>query len=433
MAEWVEEGTKAPDFTLPADDGTKVKLSTLRGQPVVLYFYPKDDTPGCTKEACSFRDRKADLTKLGAKVFGVSADSLESHGEFRDKFKLNFPLLADVDHKVAERYGGVAREEHVRQEIAWHSAIHVPHRSRRQDCQGLEERQGRWSRPAGARCVGGARMTDDAVQIVRLTPEGRGAVAVLLVEGPTAAERVDRCCSWHGATRLQSRPLNRILHGHWGSPDGEDVIVCQISPAQVEIHCHGGRAAIERIAADLTDSQTQTASWKDWVAQHEPIAIRAEARSLLAAVRTERTAAILLDQYSGALEAALAGIFAAIDAGRLDAAKAELRSSLDRAPIGLHLVDPWRVVLTGPPNVGKSSLINALIGYHRSIVFDQPGTTRDVVTAVTALDGWLVELSDTAGLRESFDPLELRRRRTCAAGNRRCRLYCDCRRCQRPA
>ncbi len=105
MAEWVEEGTKAPDFTLPADDGTKVKLSTLRGQPVVLYFYPKDDTPGCTKEACSFRDRKADLTKLGAKVFGVSADSLESHGKFRDKFKLNFPLLADVDHKVAERYG----------------------------------------------------------------------------------------------------------------------------------------------------------------------------------------------------------------------------------------------------------------------------------------------------------------------------------------
>ena len=249
-------------------------------------------------------------------------------------------------------------------------------------------------------------MTDDAVQIVRLTPEGRGAVAVLLVEGPTAAERVDRCCSWHGATRLQSRPLNRILHGHWGSPDGEDVIVCQISPAQVEIHCHGGRAAIERIAADLTDSQTQTASWKDWVAQHEPIAIRAEARSLLAAARTERTAAILLDQYSGALEAALTSISAALDAGRLDDAKAELQTLLDRAPIGLHLVDPWRVVLAGPPNVGKSSLINALIGYHRSIVFDQPGTTRDVVTAVTALDGWLVELSDTAGLRESFDPLE---------------------------
>ncbi len=105
MTEWLEEGTKAPDFTLPADDGTKVKLSALRGQPVVLYFYPKDDTPGCTKEACSFRDQKAALAKRGAKVLGVSADTLESHGKFRDKFKLNFPLLADVDHKLAERYG----------------------------------------------------------------------------------------------------------------------------------------------------------------------------------------------------------------------------------------------------------------------------------------------------------------------------------------
>jgi thioredoxin-dependent peroxiredoxin len=105
MADWLEVGTKAPDFTLAADDGTKVKLSAFRGQPVVLYFYPKDDTPGCTKEACSFRDRKTELAKLGAKVFGISADTLESHGKFRDKFKLNFPLLADVDHKVAERYG----------------------------------------------------------------------------------------------------------------------------------------------------------------------------------------------------------------------------------------------------------------------------------------------------------------------------------------
>jgi peroxiredoxin Q/BCP len=105
MADWLEVGTKAPDFTLPADDGRKVKLSAFRGQPVVLYFYPKDDTLGCTKEACSFRDRKSELAKLGAKVFGISADTPESHGNFRDKFKLNFPLLADVDHKVAERYG----------------------------------------------------------------------------------------------------------------------------------------------------------------------------------------------------------------------------------------------------------------------------------------------------------------------------------------
>lgn len=105
MADWVEPGKKAPDFTLPADDGGKVKLSSLRGQPVVLYFYPRDNTPGCTREACAFRDQKSALTRLGAKVLGVSTDSVASHEKFRDKHQLNFPLLADEDHKVAEKFG----------------------------------------------------------------------------------------------------------------------------------------------------------------------------------------------------------------------------------------------------------------------------------------------------------------------------------------
>jgi peroxiredoxin Q/BCP len=105
MSDWVEEGETAPDFTLAADDGRQVKLSALRGKPVVLYFYPKDDTPGCTKEACAFRDRTAELEAKGAVVLGVSPDDVESHGKFRDKFSLNFPLLADLGHQVAERYG----------------------------------------------------------------------------------------------------------------------------------------------------------------------------------------------------------------------------------------------------------------------------------------------------------------------------------------
>jgi peroxiredoxin Q/BCP len=105
MAEFIEAGKKAPAFTLTADDGSKVKLSDLAGSPVVLYFYPKDDTPGCTKEACAFRDRQKELGQLGAKVFGVSPDTAASHEKFRDKYKLNFPLLADPDHKIAEKYG----------------------------------------------------------------------------------------------------------------------------------------------------------------------------------------------------------------------------------------------------------------------------------------------------------------------------------------
>ena len=105
MADWIEVGSKAPDFTLPTHNGTKLKLSSLKGTPVVLYFYPKDDTPGCTKEACGFRDAKATLAKHKAVVLGVSPDAPESHETFRLKYKLPFTLLADVDHKVAEKYG----------------------------------------------------------------------------------------------------------------------------------------------------------------------------------------------------------------------------------------------------------------------------------------------------------------------------------------
>jgi peroxiredoxin Q/BCP len=105
MATWIEEGQVAPDFTLTADSGERVRLSSLRGSPVVLYFYPKDDTPGCTREACAFRDRKSELAKAGAKVLGISPDTVESHVAFRNKFSLNFTLLADPDHKVAEHYG----------------------------------------------------------------------------------------------------------------------------------------------------------------------------------------------------------------------------------------------------------------------------------------------------------------------------------------
>jgi peroxiredoxin Q/BCP len=101
----LEPGTPAPGFTLSSDSGKKIKLTQFQGQPIVLYFYPKDDTPGCTKEACNFRDAQSQLAKTQAVVLGISPDSVESHARFRDKFELNFPLLADTDHSVAEAYG----------------------------------------------------------------------------------------------------------------------------------------------------------------------------------------------------------------------------------------------------------------------------------------------------------------------------------------
>ena len=101
----VEEGKEAPDFELASDTGERVRLSQLRGRPVVLYFYPKYDTPGCTKEARGFRDAYSEYEERGAVVLGVSPDSEASHARFREKHSLPFTLLADPDHEVAERYG----------------------------------------------------------------------------------------------------------------------------------------------------------------------------------------------------------------------------------------------------------------------------------------------------------------------------------------
>jgi peroxiredoxin Q/BCP len=101
----VEEGKPAPDFELTSDEGEKVRLSSLRGKPVVLYFYPRDDTTGCTKQACGIRDVYSEFRKRGAVVLGVSPDSEASHVKFKSKYELPFTLLADPDHEAADKYG----------------------------------------------------------------------------------------------------------------------------------------------------------------------------------------------------------------------------------------------------------------------------------------------------------------------------------------
>ncbi|MGI0092070.1 MAG: thioredoxin-dependent thiol peroxidase [Nitrososphaerales archaeon] len=99
------DGAQAPDFKLKSDDGKTYSLADFQGKEVVLYFYPKDDTPGCTKEACSFRDTFPDFTKRGVQILGVSTDGLDSHSKFRSKYDLNFPLLSDPEHKLSDAYG----------------------------------------------------------------------------------------------------------------------------------------------------------------------------------------------------------------------------------------------------------------------------------------------------------------------------------------
>src|SRR5882672_1979315 len=101
----LQEGERAPDFTAPANGGGKISLADFKGKNVILYFYPRDDTPGCTKEACAFRDHSADFRKSGAVVLGVSTDPVKRHDKFVEKYKLPFPLLADEDKKIVQAYG----------------------------------------------------------------------------------------------------------------------------------------------------------------------------------------------------------------------------------------------------------------------------------------------------------------------------------------
>src|SRR5947199_8531334 len=105
MADWIEEGSPAPAFELAGDDGKTYRLADFRGKPVVLYFYPKDDTPGCTKEACAFRDARATYEDAGAKVIGVSPDDPASHLKFAEKYQLPFTLVADPEKRACQDYG----------------------------------------------------------------------------------------------------------------------------------------------------------------------------------------------------------------------------------------------------------------------------------------------------------------------------------------
>ncbi len=253
----------------------------------------------------------------------------------------------------------------------------------------------------------------DDCRVAVLTPPGRGAVASIVVEGRQARRQVARQFTPAINRSLESIPSGRLLLGRWqlplglsGSTPGEEVVVVCRDPASVEIHCHGGTAAAAAIVSSLVAQGVRASTASHWLVSQQQDRLVADAHLALAHARTTRVAAILLDQYRGALSQAVTRIRQLLADGADQLAANQLYDLLRWAALGMHLIQPWQVVLIGPTNAGKSSLINALLGYRRAIVFHEAGTTRDVLTDVTAIDGWPIELADTAGWRITDSDLE---------------------------
>ena len=223
-------------------------------------------------------------------------------------------------------------------------------------------------------------MPHPAIRVALLTPSGRGALAVVGVAGSGAVAAVARLFNPRGSVPLAERADGAVVFGRWGDPGrGEELVVVRHSVERLEVHCHGGLAASEAVLASLEQSGAVRQPWQEWLAAGGASTIEVEAREALALVGGPKAAQILCRQLAGALDAELARIVALDAAGDL-AGAAAARDRLQRAArIGLRLARPWRVVVAGDVNAGKSSLVNALAGHGRSIVSAEPGTTRDVL------------------------------------------------------
>lgn len=249
-----------------------------------------------------------------------------------------------------------------------------------------------------------------------LTPAGRGAVATIAVRGPHSVELVEKFFQSAGRKSFSRQQIGRINYGKWQHGEShEDVVLCRFKD-RVEIQSHGGRSAPESVLNALKSAGCVILSWQDWLWLTEANPVQAIIAIAIAEARTKLAVDVLQSQYSGALldelkqvESLLSNHFKSgstsdqpnIDSKSVNQISSRLDTLIDTARWATHLLTPRKVIIAGPPNAGKSSLLNALVGYDRAIVFDQPGTTRDVVTAQASYNGWLLEFRDTAGLRDT--------------------------------
>lgn len=235
-----------------------------------------------------------------------------------------------------------------------------------------------------------------------LTPPGRSALAVVGVCGTAAVDVVASIFCPRGPHQLCASKDRSVVFGRWRE-GGEELVVVRRSETDLEIHCHGGVAAVGAILRDLTAAGCRQLTPEDWLTESAAPGgfrcaqsiIAAEARLALTAARGPRAVQILSHQLAGSL-ARTWDALAAADAHEL---RTRIGRLLSWEWLGLRLTRPWRVVVSGLPNVGKSSLVNALAGFSRSLVSPVAGTTRDLLETRLVLGGWDVVLVDTAGLR----------------------------------
>lgn len=230
-------------------------------------------------------------------------------------------------------------------------------------------------------------MSDTVVSL--LTPPGTGAIATIEVTGPRA---------WEVARKLfrpAGKPLPEVpqVNQFWFGTLGSDELVLAVTSADtIEVHCHGGRRVVRWMIEQFL---------ANGCIEGRPSHPSDARGGLLQQAPTLRTASILLDQLNGAFANEVRRVLVIFETSPIEARDPLSCLAQLGNTIGRHLVEPWKVVIAGPPNVGKSSLVNALAGYQRSVVSEVAGTTRDAVSVRTAFEGWPVELIDTAGLREA--------------------------------
>lgn len=235
----------------------------------------------------------------------------------------------------------------------------------------------------------------------RLTAAGRGAIAVVQVTGDDAAQAIEGVFQPVSRRPFRDHLDRKLVYGTW-TPTGEDVVVCVLQKDRFEIHCHGGTAAVDSIVGTLVDQGSVEASSINHDGKNR---WWSEVWQALPAATTERTAALMLRQLN-LLPAAVERLEQTLNQGDVAAAIGSIDQILACSDFGLSMTQVPSVVLCGQPNVGKSSLINAVVGFQRAIVHSSAGTTRDVVSQRTAVDGWPIEISDTAGLRSAKGTVE---------------------------